>query len=86
MNRRYAITYTPSAAKELRALDKPVRRRVLVAIGKLADDPRPTGCKALQGREGCRIRIGDYRVIYQVTDAQVTVLVLRIGARGAVYR
>jgi mRNA interferase RelE/StbE len=58
---RYTIAYTPSATKQVRHLDPPVRRRILAAISLLADDPRPPGCKALQGQPGYRIRVGDWR-------------------------
>lgn len=82
----YAIKYTPAADKEVRSLDPPVRRRVLAAIGRLADDPRPAGCKAMQGRPGYRVRVGDWRVIYLVDDVAVVVMVVRVGGRGSVYR
>lgn len=86
MSVRYTLDYTPAATKELRSLDPPIRRRVLVAIGRLADDPRPPGCKALQGRPGHRIRVGDYRIIYEIDDTEITVLIVRVGPRGAIYR
>jgi mRNA interferase RelE/StbE len=83
---RYTIAYTPAATKQVRHLDPPIRRRILTAISRLADDPRPPGCKALQGQPGYRIRVGDWRIIYHVDDQAVTVLVVRVGARGSVYR
>lgn len=86
MTARYTIAYTPAATKHVRHLDPPVRRRVLAAISLLADNPRPPGCKALQGQPGYRIRVGDWRVIYHVDDRAVTVLVVRVGPRGSVYR
>lgn len=69
------------------ALPEPARRRVDAAILALADNPRPNGCRKLAGEEGqWRIRVGDFRVIYQVRDAVLLVLVVRVGHRREVYR
>jgi len=54
-------------------------------VADLADEPPPDGCKKLRARNGYRIRVGDYRVVYSVDDNQITVVVVRIGARGDVY-
>lgn len=64
------------------------RDRVSDAINALADTPRPPGCKAMRGEPHgtYRIRVGDYRVIYRVTDAVLLVLVIKVGNRGDVYR
>ena len=83
----YAIEWRPSARKDVRRLDPQVRRRVIEAIEALADDPRPAGSVTLTGSPGWRrIRIGGYRVIYDVNDRALVVLVLRVGSRGEVYR
>ena len=83
----YAISYVPSAAKVIRKLDVPTARRLLGAIGALAGDPRPSGCLQLKGGDGVlRIRVGDYRVVYDVQDDELVVLVLRVGHRREVYR
>ncbi len=84
----YAVEFDRGAAKELRRLDLPVRRRILAAVAALADDPRPAGCKAMAAWPPAhyRIRVGDYRVIYAVKDAALVVLVVRVGHRGSVYR
>lgn len=85
--RGYAVTFTNAAAKALRRLDRPVQRRVLDAIDALGADPRPPGNKTLQGGQGLlRIRVGDYRVIYQVHDDQLEVVVVTLGHRREVYR
>ena len=81
----HKIFYKPSALKELLALDGPVRGRVTDAINDLAHNPRPPGCKKLKGSSSYRIRVGDWRVIYDVTDKILTVEVLRIGHRGSIY-
>lgn len=83
----YAISYVPSAAKVIRKLDRLTARRLLDAIGALASDPRPSGCIQLKGGDGeLRIRVGDYRVVYDVQDDELVVLVLRVGHRRDVYR
>lgn len=83
----YRVTYVASAAKALRKLDRQTARRILEALNALSDDPRPPGCIKLQGGEGeLRIRIGDYRVVYDVVDDELVVLILRVGHRREVYR
>ena len=83
----YAISYVPSAAKAIRKLDKSVARRLLEAIDGLAADPRPPGFIQLAGGRGeFRIRVGDYRVVYDVQDGELIILVLRVGHRREVYR
>jgi len=64
-----------------------IRSRIAEAIGGLAADPRPPGCKKLAGNaDYYRIRIGDYRVLYEVRDRDILVLVIKIGHRREVYR
>lgn len=82
---RYSIEVKASARKELRKLDASVRKRVIEAIADLADDPRPGGCKKLKARDGYRIRVGDYRVVYTVDASRITVVVVKVGPRGGVY-
>lgn len=84
---KYEIAYTQSALKALRKFDRGIARRILAAIDALASDPRPHGCRQLKGGSGeMRIRVGDYRVIYDVNDGEVVILVLAIGHRSKVYR
>lgn len=83
----YEIKYVPSAAKTIRKLDTLTAKRLLNAISQLAHDPRPPGCVQLKDGGGeFRIRVGDYRVIYDVHDEKLLVLVLRAGHRREVYR
>jgi len=83
----YTIRYVPSAAKSIGKLDRSTSRRLVKAIGELACDPRPPGCVQLKGGDGeLRIRIGNYRVVYDVKDDELVVLVLRVGHRSEVYR
>lgn len=82
---QYQVRWESSAQKQMRQLDPPIRRRVVTAIARLADDPRPAGCNALQGRPGYRIRVGEWRVIYEIDDHVLIVMVIRVGCRGGIY-
>ena len=82
---RYRIELRPAAVRALRKLDPQVRRRVQGAIALLGDDPRPPAARALQGRPGLRVRVGDYRIIYTVADDVLLVVVVTLGHRRDVY-
>lgn len=83
----YKITVQPRARKAYLALDGPVRKRVGAVIDALATDPRPPGVKALTGMTGVlRVRVGDYRILYEVHDDRLVVLVIDIGHRRQIYR
>ena len=85
---RYRVVIKASAAKELEAVDgKRNRRRLVAAIGSLADDRWPGGVEKLSGmKDRFRVRVGDYRVVYAIEDAVLTVYVVKIGHRREVYR
>ncbi len=83
----YAVSLRRSADKDLRRLGAGTERRVLRAIDRLAMQPRPDGCRKLVGSEdACRIRIGDYRVIYTVDDEDREVVIESIRHRREAYR
>ncbi|MGA2442613.1 MAG: type II toxin-antitoxin system RelE/ParE family toxin [Tepidisphaeraceae bacterium] len=82
---RWTVSILPQAAKQLAKLDKNIGKRVSEAITALAGNPRPPGSKKLVGVDAWRIRIGDWRVIYQIQDDRLIVLVLRVGHRREVY-
>ena len=83
----YRIEVAPAAVRQLRKLDHPARRRVQAAVELLAAEPRPPGAKKLVGGEGeWRVRTGDYRVVYEIQDQVLRVLVLAVGHRRDVYR
>ena len=82
---KYRIELRPAAVRALRKLDPQVRRRVQGAIALLGDDPRPPAARALQGRPGLRVRVGDHRIIYTVTDEVLLVVVMTLGHRRDVY-
>ena len=83
----YEIEFTRRADRELRQIsDRAVQRRILERVSKLAVEPRPTDASKLKGHaEISRIRVGDWRVCYQVRDRLLLVLVDVIGRRGSVY-
>jgi len=84
---RYALKFEPLASRQIRKLDRAVAARIRAATEKLRDNPRPAGCVPVVGSAGClRIRVGDYRVIYTVVDAQLVVFVIEVGHRREVYR
>ncbi|HEU0089730.1 MAG TPA: type II toxin-antitoxin system RelE/ParE family toxin [Pseudonocardiaceae bacterium] len=84
----YEIEWAGPALRELRKLDKPIARRVLTAVTKLGQNPRPPGARALTGypQGTMRLRIGDYRVVYLVRDDVVLVTVVRVAHRREAYR
>jgi mRNA interferase RelE/StbE len=82
----YEARLAPSAARAFRRLHGAIRERIREAIDGLALDPRPTGCSNLAGRDDCRIRVGSYRVVCAVEDAERLVLIARIAQRREVYR
>ena len=81
-----AVEITRRAQKELAELPSESYRRVRSAIQALAASPRPPGAAKLVGREGWRIRVGDYRVLYTINDEAKLVIVVHVGHRRDVYR
>ncbi len=83
----YEIIVTSKARRGLRRLPAAIQSRVAEVVERLAENPRPPGCRALQGRRGIwRIRFGSYQVLYQVFEQQVRILILKVGHRKNVYR
>lgn len=82
----YRLLIKPSAAKELEALPKKDRRRVAARMQRLSDEPRPAGCEKLTGRDLFRVRQGKYRLLYEVQDRDLAVIIFKIGHRRDVYR
>lgn len=82
----YQIVLAPSAARQLRKFDPDIRRRIQAVLELLAENPRPPAATQLVGGAGeWRVRTGDYRVIYEIDDGKLLVLVLRMGHRREVY-
>ncbi len=82
----YRLLITASAAKEVEALPRKDRTRVVDRVRRLAADPRPSGSEKLSGEEKYRIRQGNYRILYSIDDADASVLIVKIGHRRDVYR
>ncbi len=82
----YSIGLKSEVKKYLLTLDKTLRRRISESINGLSDNPRPSGCKKLKTIDAYRIRVGDYRVVYEIHDDVLVVLVIRVGHRREVYR
>ena len=83
----YKVSFKPSADRQLRKLPAAAQRRIVGKVAALAFNPRPAGVVKLAGDENLwRIRIGDFRVIYEIHDDRLVVLVLRVANRKDVYR
>lgn len=83
---RYTVEIYRSAQKHLAKINKRDRDKIFKAIRELGANPRPKKCKKLTGREAYRIRIGDYRVIYEIYDNQLIVVVVTVGNRKDIYK
>ena len=83
---RYELRFKPSVARDLRRIPTVDVRRILDRIETLRDDPRPSGSEKLSSQERYRLRQGNYRILYTVTDAELVVEVVKVGHRREVYR
>ena len=83
----YAVQIAPGAEREFSKLAREIQLRIRPRIDALANDPRPAGAMKLRGQEDLwRIRVGDYRVLYEVHDRILYVLLVRVAHRREVYR
>lgn len=82
----YRIVVRPAALRALRKIHPDDRKRIQGAIALLAQEPRPPGATSLRGRDGIRVRVGDYRIIYTVQDEVLLVVVVSLGHRKEIYR
>jgi mRNA interferase RelE/StbE len=84
---KYTIQIDKDAEKTLRRQARTTRERLVKAILVLADNPHPANSRKLEGYHDLyRLRVGDWRIIYQVDDDQLLILVLEVGSRGEIYR
>ena len=83
---RYRLVVRKSVTKDLRGLPRKDVARILKCFRALAKDPRPPGCEKLSGQERYRVRLGIYRVIYEIKDEELVVIVVKVGHRRDVYR
>lgn len=83
----FRIEWKPSAARELRRIDRSIVPRIVAAVEELASNPYPAGVRKLSGAENTfRIRIGDYRIIYEVHSGWLVITIVRVRHRKDVYR
>jgi mRNA interferase RelE/StbE len=82
----YRLFIKPSAGKEIEALSKQERRRIVAKISSLSHDPRPLGCEKLSGQDRYRLRQGNYRILYEIQDLALIVVIVKVGHRRDVYR
>ncbi|MBS1527888.1 MAG: type II toxin-antitoxin system RelE/ParE family toxin [Bacteroidetes bacterium] len=81
----YSLNFSRQAIKMLEKINEPFYSNIKQAIVNLTTDPRPQGYKKLKGRDGYRIRVGSYRVIYDIFDTQLVVDIITIGHRKDIY-
>lgn len=83
----YELQFKTSAWKSLRKIPAETRARLVAAIWSLSEEPRPLGARKLTGQVDLyRLRIGDYRVVYDIQDQALVVLIIKVGHRREVYR
>jgi mRNA interferase RelE/StbE len=83
---KYQILLLPSAQKDLDSFEGKVFTRIRDVIVKLSHNPRPIGSQKLTNEDGHRIRVGDYRILYRIDDAQKRIIIYRVRHRREVYR
>jgi mRNA interferase RelE/StbE len=83
---KYNIAFKKSVAKDLRAFPKKDVHRILKCFEQLAVNPRPPGCEKLSGQERYRLRKGVYRIVYEIQDNILKIIVVKVGHRRDVYR
>ena len=84
---KYRIEFSPTAERQFKKLTKEVQARFKHRIDILAENPFPRGVKKLSAEEDLyRLRIGDYRIVYQVQGKALLILILKLGHRKNVYR
>lgn len=82
----YQLEISHNAHRQINKLQAATQERINSAIVRLADNPRPAGVKKLIAREGYRIRVGDYRILFTIDDEAQVVTIYRVMSRGEVYR
>jgi mRNA interferase RelE/StbE len=82
----YRIEIAPAAERQIRKLEVEVRRQIFEKLQTLGSNPRPVGVEKLTDTGLYRVRVGDYRIIYDIEDKVTRVLVLKVGNRKQVYK
>ena len=83
---RYRVVLRKSVAQDLRPIPNRKLREILAAIESLSEDPRPVGFEKLSGQDRCRVRQRNYRIVYEINDDELVVVVVKVGHRKDVYR
>jgi mRNA interferase RelE/StbE len=83
---QWTVTYHRDLEREIRRLPRPFIKRILETIESLAADPRPPGCKKIEGHHFWRVQVGVYRILYQIDEENRVINTYRIGHRRDVYR
>ena len=83
---RYRVVFRKSVAQDMRRIPNGDLRRILATIDSLSEDPRPAGIEKLSGQERYRVRQGHYRIIYEIKDDELIVIVVKVGHRKDAYR
>ncbi|MCP5410051.1 MAG: type II toxin-antitoxin system RelE/ParE family toxin [Chromatiaceae bacterium] len=82
----YELVFKKSVAKDLRSIPKNDVARILKRIEALREDPRGEGCVKLSAQERYRVRQGVYRIIYEIRESELVIMVVKVGHRSAVYK
>ena len=82
----YELVFKKSVAKDLRSIPKIDVARILKRIEALREDPRGEGCVKLSAQERYRVRQGVYRIVYEIRESELVIMVVKVGHRSAVYK
>ncbi len=82
----YRLEVSHTAHRQIRRLPAQTQERVHRVIARLAENPRVPGARKLTARDGCRVRVGDYRILYRVDDGAKVAIIYRVMSRGDAYR
>jgi mRNA interferase RelE/StbE len=82
----YSLAFKKSVAKDLRKFPRKDVKRILECIERLREYPRSEGCIKLSGQERYRVRIGVYRIIYEIQDSRLIILIVKVAHRSSVYK
>ena len=82
---KYTAVLSKKAQKQLDKLSDTIAEPIIDAIARLEENPRPAGCKKLKGRNGYRIRTGNYRIIYDIFDTELLIDIIALGHRKDIY-
>ena len=82
----FEIQFKKKAIKALSRINTPNYNNIIKVIDNLGENPRPNGYKKLTGRDGYRVRVGSYRIIYDIFDTKLIIEIVNVGSRGDIYK